>query len=402
MWLAVLCVCRRVGGLLLVVFGVFVVVGVAGCGGSGGGGARRAASTGGGVSGVVGDRGRVVARVGGAVVTAGVVDRWLGIEERRENLAPPEFASCVTRLRAAGSVPGSPSAAAGVGRLSVAQLRGECAASVAQLREEALKRYILGGWVFGAARELGVDISGKAFDRRFAAVVKSAFRTQARYRAYLASVGNTEADERFQVRRSLDTEAIRAAILRRVGPITPARVREYYEHHKSHYFFQETRNLQIAAVQTRAQALGVRRKIVSGESFARVVAGLHFPQAILSSHGLVEGLPRGYYKEPSLDDAIFTARPGVLIGPIKTVIGYFVIRLLKVNAAYREPFAKVAPTIKRTLPELLDSQALEGYIARWRAKWTARTDCAPGYVIRKCRQYKTSPGERLEPPNVFD
>jgi foldase protein PrsA len=287
----------------------------------------------------------------------------------------------------------------------VAQLRGECEEGDEQLRDEALTRYILGDWIFGAARELGVDVSGKAFDRRFAAILKSAFRTQARYRSYMASVGSTEADERFQVHRSLDTEAIRAAILRRVGPITPARVRDYYEHHKSQYFFQQTRNLQIAATQTRAQALAVRRKIASGENFERVVVGLHYPQAVLSIHGsvhgMVEGLPRGYYREPALNDAIFTAKPGVLTGPIKTTIGYFVVRVLKVNAAYQEPLAKVAPTLKRTLPELLDSQALEAYIAQWRAKWTARTDCAPEYVIRKCRQYKTSPGERPETPDAL-
>ena len=272
-----------------------------------------------------------------------------------------------------------------------------CVAVGGQLREEALQRYILGDWMFGAARELGVDVSGKAFDERFAAELKSTFHTPARYHAYLARAGRTEADERFQVRLGLDSEAVRAAIQRSVAPVTAARVREYYERHKDQYFFQQTRNLEIAATQTRAQAQDVRRKISSGESFARVVAGLHSLQATLSSHGLVEGLPRGYYKEPSLDHAIFTARPGVLTGPIKTVIGYFVFRLLKVNAAYQEPLAKVAPTIKAYLPKELAGLALESYIAKWRAKWIARTVCTPKYVIRKCREYKTTPGEHPEP-----
>ena len=104
-----------------------------------------------------------------------------------------------------------------------------CVAVGGQLREEALQRYILGDWMFGAARELGVDVSGKAFDERFAAELKSTFHTPARYHAYLARAGRTEADERFQVRLGLDSEAVRAAIQRSVAPVTAARVREYYD-----------------------------------------------------------------------------------------------------------------------------------------------------------------------------
>jgi parvulin-like peptidyl-prolyl isomerase len=393
--------CRRAMRLSMYLVAGLAVVGVVACGGSSGGGVRSPAST---VPAPesVGKSSRVVVRVGAAAITAGMVDRWLEIEEHNEDLAPPHFAACVTKLQAASSAPGAPQVIPGVAKPSAAQLQGVCKAADQQLREEALTRYILGDWVFGAARELGVDISGQAFDRTFSGIIKKSFPTQARFQHYMRSVGRTEADEMFQVHRDLDTEAIRATVERRAGPVTNARVKEYYEHNKSKYYFQQTRNLEIVATPTKAAAMAARKKIVAGESFAAVVKGESYPQAILSSHGLVEGLPRGYYKEPSLDNAIFTARPGVLSAPIKTVIGYFVFELKKVNPAYQEPFAQVAASISQTLPKQLKELALSEYIRRWRARWTARTNCSPGYVVPKCRQYRVSPSAQSENPYTFN
>ena len=235
--------CRGVSRWLVAVVAAVVVVGLAACGGASGGGSRSAADprrAGAGAA-RTGDPSAVVARVGGSVITAAMVDRWWGIEERHEKLAPPQFAGCVAQLRVAlrASVAGTSAAAAA--KSSVAQLRESCEALDLQLRNEALHRYVVADWIIGAARELGVDVSGQAFQRKFAALIKQTFHTQARFQSYLASVGRDEADIRFQVHDALDENAIRQAIKRRVGPLTAAGVREYYEQHKNRYFFQQTR-----------------------------------------------------------------------------------------------------------------------------------------------------------------
>jgi parvulin-like peptidyl-prolyl isomerase len=375
---------------------VAVVVGLVACGGSSSGGSADPSGDPGGGSGIVAPAAPsgVAARVGGSTIPVAMVEHWLVVEKRREHLVPPQYAACVVALRAAARTSGA--SAASVAKLTVAQLRSACEVSEHQLLNEALERYIAGNWVIGGARELGVDVTGQAFQRRFAAVVKQAFHTQAAFQSYLASTGRTAGDIRFQVHVALDSDAIREAIKKGVPPVTAAQVRHYYDRYRSHYFFQQTRDVEIAATPTRAASLAVRRKIESGESFASVVKGLNSPQATLSKEGLAVDLPSGYYKEPSLNHAIFTTRPGVLIGPIKTVIGYFVIRLKTIHPAYQQPLSAVSASIKALLPGEHAQEALVDYIKAWRARWIARTSCSQGYVIRKCREFKvpaTAPPE---------
>jgi foldase protein PrsA len=385
--------CRLVSRWSTFVVTALFVVGLAACGGASGGGSTSSAT----------DSGGVVARVGGSAITAATVNRWLGIEERREKLVAPQFAACVARLRVALSASVAGTSAADAPKQSVAQLRSSCKALDQQLRDEALNRYVVGDWVTGGAQELGVDISGQAFQRKFAALIKNAFHTQARFHNYLASVGRNEADVRFQAHRSLDETAIRAAIKHRIAPVTALQVREYYEHHKSQYYSPQTRDLEIAAAPSKAASLAIRRKIAGGETFATVVKGLSTPQAVgVNKAGVVTNLLSGYYKEPALNNAIFTASPGTLIGPIKTEIGYFVFRLKKIHPAYQQPLSAVAASIKSTLPGQLEQQALAAYIKQWRAKWTARTDCSAAYVIAKCKQFKGTPGPREQDPYTLD
>ena len=162
------------------------------------------------------------------------------------------------------------------------------------------------------------------------------------------------------------------------------------------------RDLEIAATPTRAASLAVRRKIAAGESFASVVAGLHSPQAVLSAKGFVSDLPSGYYKEPTLNHAIFTSKPGVLLGPIQTVIGYFIVRVKKIHPAYQQPLSAVAASIRSTLPAQLQEAELVAYIKKWRAKWTARTNCSTGYVLPKCKQFHGPLDPREQDPYTLN
>ena len=325
----------------------------------------------------------MVARVGGTAVTKGMVDHWVAVEERGGvRLVPPEFAACVASLKKAPI----PAVVAGSG--AKLPLRASCEVQYAQLRQEALDRFIVGDWLAGGARELGVEPSGPVFERELAAITKRTFHSQAKLQSYLASSGRTPADLRFLVRMELDSAAIRAALARRVGPVTAARVRAYYSQHKSDYYVPETRDLGIVGTSTRAEGLAARRKIASGESFANVVKGLHGAQPVSSKEGEAVGLVSGFYKEPALNDAVFTAKPGVLTGPIKTVIGYYLFSVKKIHPAEQKPLSAVAASIERSLPETLSQQTLVDYIKAWRAKWTTKTNCVTGYIAPKCRQYK--------------
>ncbi len=381
------------GGVLgrWLVFGVAVsgVVCLAACGGGAGGGSGSVGDPPPAGSEVAPAPGSVVARVGDSVVTGAMFEHWLGVQQKAEHVAPPGFAACIARLRARAQSASSASAAEAA-TLSVAQLRVRCGQLDQVLHQEALSRFIVEDWVTGGARELGVAVGGREFERKFAAIRNASFHTQAQYRSYLRKSGRTSADVESLVRMELDSQAIREAIERRVGPITAAKVRRYYDQHKSLYFVPETRDLEIAGTGTRAEALAVKRQVTAGKSFASIVEKLPGAQPLSSNGGLVLGLASGFYKEPELNQAIFAARPGVLSGPIKTTIGYYVFKVKRIHPAFQKPLAAVAASIKTILPGTLAQQELVDYIKGWRAKWTARTDCSKDFVIQKCRQFKTA------------
>jgi parvulin-like peptidyl-prolyl isomerase len=361
-----------------------VALGLAGCGGSGGKavGAEREAGK------LSGDPPGIVARVGGSVISGATFARSLAAEQKGEvPLVPPQFTACVAHLKKRAAAVH----AAGLPTLSDAELRKECGTRRQQLREEVLDRLISSDWVIGGARELGVDVGGQAVAADLASLKRGRFPTPARFQAFLASTGQTVGDLLFAERVQLDNEAIRAAIAGKVHPPTQARVAQYYEHHKKQYLVPETRDLEIVGTLTQAQAQAVRREIASGKSFASVAKAQTATQPFHSKDGVVLGLVSGLYKEPSLNNAIFTARPGVLSGVIKTVIGYYVFKLMRIHPAYQETLARVASQIRQDLPLELQREALVEFIKAWRAKWTARTDCSPGYVVRRCRQSKAAP-----------
>jgi hypothetical protein len=354
---------------------VAIVVAVAGCGGAVAGhgaaapvGSARSSSVTPPADPV--GSGAVAVRIEGSVISVGAFDRRLSSElsseSASERLVPPNFTACVVSHKPLPSAP--------VVGASTAALRRECRRQYQALRQSVLGRLISNVWVVGAARELGVDAS--------ASEVKRAPST---YRAGEARV-------------HLDAEAIRAVIRKRVGPVTATRVAAYYKAHLGLFAVPQQRDLEIVRTGTLAAALAAKRELAAGQGISSVARAIvraepGLPQPYKSSDGVVLGLEPGVYAEPPLNEAIFKARPGVLLGPVRLVEGFpgfFVFEVKKIIPGRQKSLAEVAGSLKRELPEELYLQALASFIARWRSAWRARTDCSPGFVVLKCKQFGSS------------
>jgi hypothetical protein len=294
----------------------------------------------------------VMARVGPYSIDGATLNRALQAvladEPASERPVPPAFAACVAHLQAEAAASGERARAA-------PQLRGECQTRYREALQMALDRLIAEDWVIGGARELGVPASD--------------------------GVG-------LEAGAPLAAAAIRKALAQRVKPITPATIASYYERHQFQYLAAGNRDLEIARVKTRAGAAKVKAEIESGESFATVVKRIPLGQPIDSTDGLVLGLSPDSYGEPNLNEAIFTAAPGVLTGPIDTWFGWFVFKVTKILVDREQPLAAVEASIRRRMLGQERHAALAAFLKRWGASWAARTDCSPGYVVPDCRQFK--------------
>ena len=299
----------------------------------------------------------------------GSVEAALRSESASEPLNPPQFNDCVARLRAEAATIGEHAS-------GTSKLRTECQTRYQAVLQAVLERLISDEWWIVGARELGVRVSEREGRRR--------------------------ADAALETRARRASEAIRRAVLGRIAPVTREQIVNYYKQHRFEYLVAGKRDLRIARTLTRAAAAKVKAEVASGRSFASVVEHLTVQQPVDSSDGLVLELQPHVYGEPNLNEAIFTAAPHVLSGPIYTWFGYFVFEVTEVKSEREKPLAEVEASIRRRLQQPTRERALSAFDKQWNAAWTARTSCSPGDVVPKCREFKGVPIAAPEDLSTLD
>jgi len=85
--------------------------------------------------------------------------------------------------------------------------------------------------------------------------------------------------------------------------------------------------------------------------------------------------------------AIFTAKPGTLVGPARFGRTWVLAVVRKIIPARIRPIATVEREIATRLSRERHRLALLGFVGAYRSKWRAKTDCRPGYVVQKCAHY---------------
>jgi foldase protein PrsA len=363
----------------------------AGCGSKGNASEHASSNQAISVAGLPRAREGIVARVGPISITQATYERWFAADVGTEQPAfrvapiPPDFTACVDHIQRVIKELGRSSPAP-----SRANLKSKCAEQYNETRQRVLDRLITNEWIVGAAEELGVRLSNAVVERSVDELKRTQYPSIASYRASLRETHQTEGDLLFQTRIRLLSEAIRARLKEKVGVFTPARVAAYYRAHLGLYTEPETRDLHIVRTETLHDALKARREIASGKSFAKVVADLHVAQPIYSKNGFVHELKPHAYSQRPLNDAIFSAEPGKLSRPIQITLGYYVFELTKVHPPHVKPLSAVRAMIEKEVPASMQQHALASFVAQWRRHWSAQTVCSPGFVVRRCRQYKVT------------
>jgi foldase protein PrsA len=332
----------------------------------------------------------IVARVGPISITQATYERAFAANVASEAPAfrvaaiPPYFTACIGHLRRAIEARKKSAPSKG-------DLKSKCAEQYKEARKRVLNELITNEWIVAAAEELGVTLSNLVVKRLLYEYKHTQFHSEASYRAFLRETHQTEGDLLFQKRVTLLGEGLRARLKRKVGVFTPSRVAAYYRTHSGLYTEPETRDLRILRTNTLREALQVRKEIAAGKSFAKVVADRHLQeQPIFSKNSVVHRLRPHGYSQPPLNNALFSATPGKLSGPVRITLGYYIFEVTKVHPAYLKPLSAVRAKIKSEVPAAMQQHALASFIAQWRKHWTAQTACSPGFVVRRCREYKVT------------
>ena len=116
---------------------------------------------------------------------------------------------------------------------------------------------------------------------------------------------------------------------------TDDQVRQYYETNPSEFVIPETITARHILVETREEALRLRRRIQQGADFAELASKYTLDAASKSTGGMISGpiqrggSVRGLGAVPGLVDAAFALKEGETSEPVQTPKGYDIIQVVK-------------------------------------------------------------------------
>jgi [acyl-carrier-protein] S-malonyltransferase len=186
------------------------------------------------------------------------------------------------------------------------------------------------------------------------------------HEAHRARLLDEPADDGDQL-PSLQPDVARALFDRVTADINvdePA-LRGYYERNPDLYHQPESRRVSYAIADSEAAARAVRD---SGTWHLR-------PEALPMRYGEITQLRRGELTGP-IEDAVFRAGPGEVVGPFRVEQGWIVARVESVLVESRTPFEKARGGIRADLLRALRERAFDDWLALRQAVLTV---IEPGY-----------------------
>ena len=91
-------------------------------------------------------------------------------------------------------------------------------------------------------------------------------------------------------------------------------------------------------------------------------------------------------QEPAFDKAIFAAKKGKLVGPVKTQFGWYVFDVTKITEAKQQTLDESKASIKQILASQNQQNALKKFGDDYRNRYKKETDCREGLRRRTLQE----------------
>jgi foldase protein PrsA len=314
-----------------------------------------------------------------AVSQAGQADPTGSTTPKAQIPDAPNFTKCIANKKATAAKP-----AKGTPEPTEAQLKGQCQQEYNTLRDQVLEFLIRGNWIEQETDKQNVKVSDKEVQKQIDAAVKQAFQNPADFQKFLQRSGLTQADVFYQQRNQLLQQKLTEKVTKAQGKVTDAQIAAYYNKNKSKFSTPERRDLRIVLTKTQDKAAQAKRALDSGQSWKAVTKKYSVDQASKAQGGLLSGVAKGQ-QEKALDDAIFKADKGKLVGPVKTQFGWYVLEVSKISPAKQQSLEQSKSSIQQILTSDSQRKALDKFGKDYRKRWKAETACRKGFTTADCK-----------------
>lgn len=334
-----------------------------------------------------------VATVDGQVIELQVFEHWMTIAARSTGATVPDRANDHRRCIAAKRKALPPKERQ---KVTDTRLRTQCQREYAQLRDQVVQLLISFKWIEGEAALRGLTVTDAEVTQEFDKQKRQSFPKEADFQKFLKTSGQTLADVHARVRLDLLSNKLSDQVVVGHGQITDQAIEQYYNQHRSRFVEPEMRSLRIVVTKRKADAERARAELERGASWKSVARRYSIDDETKRKGGKRAPLGEGT-ADNSYDKAVFRARKGRLVGPVRTASGYVVLTVTKIEPERQQPLTEVKKMIRQMLQSQAQLAALEVFVQDFTTRWRAKTECAEGYRTSDCRN-----GPAPAPTPVWD
>ena len=259
-----------------------------------------------------------------------------------------------------------------------------------QLRDQAVGLLLDDTWIKGEADRQGVEVTPTEIQQELQTVKSQSFKTEEAFQQFLKQSGLSEAEVEQRVELQVVSRKIQEKISETSPDATEDEAKEFYDANKEQFEQPEQRTIRLIQNEDEAlaqQAADTLKQDNSPKSWSEVAKKLSTDDIGNSQGGLRENVTPGVFEQP-LDDEIFNAPEGEVIGPIKTDVASYVFQVDSVTPGSSQAFEEALPQIQEQLNGQRDQEVFAAFLSDYRDRWTELTFCAEDFLIVRCDNFE--------------
>ena len=247
-----------------------------------------------------------------------------------------------------------------------------------QIRDQAMALLVQRAQFEVKAKELGVDVSDEAVDKRIDEYIKERHKGNRKaFEAELKQQGLSDAQARDIIRGNLVQEGIYKKVTSDVK-IDDKAIKDYYAKNKSQYGTPDTRVVRHVLVKNRALAKRLYNELKAGGNW-NTIAKKYSQDPASKNQGGKMTATRGQLV-PEFEEVAFSLGKDQISIPIKTQYGWHVIEALsKTKKGTSTPFNQVKEAIRQQLAQNGKNKEMEKWVADMRKDLKDDTAYQVGY-----------------------
>jgi len=330
--------------------------------------------------------GNAVANVDGTPITRADYEKWAEITAKGSAQGaarpvvpdPPTYTRCIATLRSQSRP------ARGQPAPTDVTLRAQCRQQNEALLQQTMGPLIQNLWIEKEAEEQGVSVSDDEVNRQLAQTKRQSFPTDRDFQRFLNQSGMTEDDVLERVRIQALVAKLTRKIQNSAAPVSDAQVQSYYDRNRDQFAVPERRDVELILTRTEAQANQAKSAVEGGTSWAAAARKYSTDAASKATGGVLRGVSQGQ-QDRAFDQAAFSARTDVVVGPVKGQFGYYVLRVKAIAPPRQTSVSEARAQIRGLLAQQGQQQKMTSFVRDFQSRWRDKTNCRSGYVVQYCK-----------------